>query len=526
MMPGQSEGVGMGSGVDGLRRRTADVAPAAACPAARNGWLTAPGRGGWLATAALAVGLAACSGNPAPETAPGGTADTVVRMPEPSDSAMAAAEREAGVDRQRLEAAQEDVARTVSGLDEATRREFLQLFGTDPLGLGRVPANAARYEIPLEMNESVQAWIRYFQEDIPDRFATYLSRAGRYAPMIRRKLREAGLPDDLLYLALIESGMNPHAYSRARAVGLWQFIYGTARLYGLEIDYWVDERRDPEKATDAAIAYLSDLYDEFGSWYLAAAAYNGGPGRVRRGMAYTGKQSFWDLSEARVLRRETRNYVPKLMAAALIARNPDRYGFGDVERMAPLEHEEVTVPDATSLDVIARAAGTSEDRIELLNPQLRRHVTPPNERTRVRVPVGHATRFAANYAEIPESKRVTWLVHTVTRGQTLSGIAARYGTSVRAIASANRGVRPRRLQIGQRLVVPRATGPSGRASASLALRRRAVEGSDGSTRITVQPGDTLWAIARAYDVSTDQLMAWNGLSSSVIRPGEQLTVSR
>jgi membrane-bound lytic murein transglycosylase D len=433
------------------------------------------------------------------------------------------------VDRERLEDAQRQAARNVGRLEESTREEFLELFGTDPLGLSRVPANAARYEIPLEMNEAVQGWIDYFQHDIPDRFATYLSRAERYAPMIRRKLRAAGLPQDLLYLSLIESGMNPHAYSRAHAVGLWQFIAGTARLYGLEVSYWVDERRDPEKATDAAIAYLSDLYDQFGSWYLAAAAYNGGPGRVRRSLDYTGEVDFWGLYETRALRRETRNYVPKLLAAATVARNAEAYGFDDVEPMEPERYDVVTVPDATSLDVIAEAAGTDEESVERLNPELRRRVTPPDRETRVKVPPGHGERFASNFAEIPPSERVTWLVHEVTRGQTLSGIASRYGTSARAISEANRGLDPRRLQIGQQLVIPRAARvPAGASSSAdyASLRNRAERGSDGTLELTVRRGDTLWALARAYDVSTEELRRWNDLQGATIRPGDRLTVRR
>lgn len=484
-------------------------------------------RGVGIAVPVAAVALvgAACSGNRSPQP-PSPTTEAATAMP--SDSAMAEAREKAGVDTARLRQAQKRVSRRVSRLDEATRREFIELFGADPLGLSTVPENAAVYEIPLETNDAVDMWIDRFARDIPDRFATYLARLGRYEEMIRPKLREAGLPQDLIYLAMIESGMNPNAYSHAHAVGMWQFIASTGQRYGLEVNYWVDERRDPEKATDAAIAFLSDLYREFGSWYLAAAAYNGGPNRVRWGIERVGSNDFWDLSDARVLRRETRNYVPKIIAAALIAKNPARYGFDDVEAMEPMRYDTVTVPEATSIDVIAEAAGTTEDRIERLNPQFRRHVTPPGDTARVLVPAGRATQFAANYAEIPEDERVTWLTHRVTRGQTLSEIASRYGTSVRAITSSNDGVSPRRLQIGQRLVIPRATrAPASVGSTQMAsMRERARSGPNGTREITVRAGDTLWTIARAYDVSTEQLMAWNDLESNVIRPGDELTVSR
>ncbi len=474
-------------------------------------------RGAIVAALAVAMLGWACAGNPAPSVAP----EPVQPAAEATPADLAAAEAE-GVDTERLVGAQREAEEVVEQLDEASRREFYELFGSDPLGLSRKPANAARYEIPLETNEQVDRWIEYFSVKAHSRFATYLSRAGRYEGMVRAKLREADLPEDLLYLAMIESGMNPRAYSRAHAVGMWQFIRGTGRRYGLEINYWLDERRDPYKATDAAIAHLSDLYDEFGSWYLAAAAYNGGAARVSRGIARTGSNDFWDLSQARVLRRETRNYVPKLIAAAIIAKNPEKYGFDDVEPESPLEFDTSVVPDATSFDVLAKAAGATEADIRLLNPQYPRLVTPPDREVEVRVPRGMKKTFAANYAEVPPDERVTWLEHVVTRGQTLSHIAQRYGTSVTAIRAANNYVNPRRLQIGQRLIIPR----SGAARARLASSSPAPAPPDGPLTVTVRSGDTLWAIGRRYKVSTRQLMELNGLNSSVIHPGDRITVRR
>lgn len=465
----------------------------------------------------------ACAGNPAPQTGPeraespsAGEESAAGAEDSVTEDSLRAAAREEGVDEEEVVAADREARRAVEGLDEATRREFRSLFGPDPLGLARTPENAGRYEIPLETNRAVEWWIDYFQEEIPDRFRIYLERSGRYEAMVRSRLREAGLPEDLLYLAMIESGMNPRAYSRAHAVGLWQFIAGTARRYDLEVSYWVDERRDPVKATDAAIAHLSDLYEEFGSWYLAAAGYNAGAGRVRWGIARTGSTDYWDLVDARVLRRETRNYVPKLIAAALIARDPDSYGFGDVTPDPPLSYDVVTVPDATSLDVIARAAGVEEERIRELNPHFLRNVTPPDRKAEVRVPAGRAEEFRARYAEIPPDERVTWLVHRVSRGQTLSHIASRYGTSVRAILAANEGLRPRRLQIGQRIVVPRVGNAGAAASGRF----------DGPARVVVRRGDTLWSIARRHNVSTRELMEWNGLESPLIHPGDRIEVRR
>ncbi len=477
----------------------------------------------WLPTVLLWT-VAACSQNqPATSPMTAAAGDSVVVPTPPSDSVLVAAAEE-GLDTATVLEANRETSRALEDLPEDTQREFLDLFGSDPLGLADRPRNAERYEIPLEMNAQVERWIEYFEKTVPDRFATYLSRLGRYEDMVRTRLREAGMPQDLIYLALIESGMNPNAYSRAHAVGMWQFIRGTGRLYDLEISYFLDERRDPVKSTDAAIAFLSDLYDQFGSWYLAAAAYNGGPGRVRRGIRRTGSNDFWDLVNARVLRRETRNYVPKLIAAALIAKDPERYGFTNIERQTPLEFEEVTVPDATSLDVIAEAAGVEESDIRTLNPQYLRRVTPPGREVTVKVPPRTAEVFAVNYSKIPADKRVTWLVHTVTRGQTLGQIAGRYGTSVAAIRGANNNVNPRRLQVGQRLVVPRSAGA---AKPAPVRSPEALEAPDGGAlTVTVRAGDTLWAIAKRYEVSTTQLMAWNGLSSTKIHPGDRITVRR
>ncbi|MEE9208544.1 MAG: LysM peptidoglycan-binding domain-containing protein [Gemmatimonadota bacterium] len=410
-----------------------------------------------------------------------------------------------------------------TNVGDLAQREVVWMLGPDPY----VRASTASPPPPLavlpDSNALVDRWIDYFQTRQPARFRTYLERAGRYEGMIRGKLRESGLPEDLLYLALIESGMNPYAYSRASAVGLWQFIRGTGRRYGLEISYWVDERRDPFKATDAAIAYLADLHDRFGSWYLAAAAYNAGEGRVSRGIRRTGSTSFWRLADARVLRRETRNYVPKMIAAATIARNLDKYGFYGVEPEPPLDFEVVEVPDATSFDVLAKAAGVQEEEIKALNPQFLRGATPPKRTVQLRVPQGHATAFASNYAEIPPSERVTWLEHVVTRGQTLSHIAVRHGTSVRAIRAANGNVNPRRLRVGQRLVIPR----SGMARTSVASAATSTRTSRTEPRtITVRRGDSLWTLARRHNVSTSELIAMNNLTTSRIYPGDRLTVRR
>jgi len=424
-----------------------------------------------------------------------------------------------------LSAAESTMAATPSEVEA----EVLELFGETELV--DAAAEEPTFDIPITVNDAVERWLTYFQTDGRKNFAIYLSRAGRYEPMMRAMFRDAGLPEDLVYVSLIESGFSPRAYSRARAVGLWQFISSTGRLYDLKISYWVDERRDPLKATKAAAAHLKDLYDEFGSWYLAAAAYNGGPNRVRRGISRTGSDDFWTLSQRRYLRRETRNYVPKLIAAALIAKQPEHYGFLDIQEAEPLAYDIVQVPDATSLDVIAEAAGVSAGEVAELNPQVLRGVTPPGEAYAVRVPPGTGHRFAVNFARVPDSERVTWVQHVVRRGETLSEIARNYGVSVSGIQAANRGINPRRLQIGQSLIIPRAGKLPTYATAPRTTARRVAPKKVEPQRpegpfITyrVQRGDSLWTIARRYDVTPNDLMQWNGLTTSRIYPGDEVRI--
>lgn len=414
---------------------------------------------------------------------------------------------------------------TVGATPQEVESEVREMFG--PEGMAEAESEEATWDIPITMNEAVERWLEYFQTDGRRNFSIYLSRSGRYEPMMRAVFRDSRLPEDLVYLSLIESGFSPRAYSRAHAVGLWQFIRSTGGLYGLRVSYWVDERRDPILATKAAAAHLKDLYEEFGSWYLAAAAYNGGATRVRRGIARTGSDDFWTLADRRYLRRETRNYVPKLIAAALIAKQPEHFGFIDIPQSEPLAYDVVRVPDATSLEVIAEAAGVPESDVAELNPQVLRGVTPPGERYSVRVPAGSGQTFAANYATIPPGDRVRWVAHTVRRGETLSRIARIYGVSVSAIRAANNYVNPRRLRIGQRLVIPRAGKLPTRLAAARTSSTRRVEPQRPDGRyITyrVQRGDTLWAIARRYDVTARQLMQWNGLRTTRIYPGDEVRV--
>lgn len=475
------------------------------------------GRSCWIiGTAAILASLSGCATS---------RADTDVPKPTEGDADPAEL---VSVDIPDTLAIQFEADSAMAATPSEVEAEVLELFGETELTVPE--SEEPSFDIPIIVNDAVERWLTYFQTDGRKNFAIYLARAGRYEPMMRAIFRDAGLPEDLVYVSLIESGFSPRAYSRARAVGLWQFISSTGRLYGLKVSYWVDERRDPIKATKAAAAHLRDLYEEFGSWYLAAAAYNGGPTRVRRGIRRTGSDDFWTLSERRYLRRETRNYVPKLIAAALIAKQPANYSFYAIPETEPLAYDIVQVPDATSLDVIAEAAGVTADEITELNPQVLRGVTPPGERYSLRVPAGTGHRFALNYARVPETERVTWVMHVVRRGETLSEIARNYGVSVSGIRAANRGVNPRRLQIGQRLVIPRAGKLPRYASAPRTVRRttpRKVEPQrpEGPfVTYRVQRGDSLWTIAKRYDVTPRDLMQWNGLTTSRIYPGDEVRI--
>lgn len=321
--------------------------------------------------------------------------------------------------------------------------------------------SSVEWDIPIVRNEYVDRFVEMFEQRQSDRMALYLKRSGRYEGMIREKLRERGMPEDLLFLSMVESGFNPNARSKASAVGLWQFMAATGRLYGLRIDAYVDERRDPERSTDAALRYLSDLHQQLGSWSLAAAAYNTGGNRVARIMrevtgAEKGQESdFWRIRSR--LPSETREYVPLIYAAAIIGKEPQRYGLDDVERLMPLRVEKVEVPGGTALSAVARAVGVDTDDIEELNPQLIQARTPPGKPYPVRVPLGRAPMFAANFRKSPtvEAAPVKQpATHRVATGESLSTIARRHGITVAALQRENDMGKRTVIRPGQMLKIP------------------------------------------------------------------------
>jgi len=389
----------------------------------------------------------------------------------------------------------------------------------------------ATYDIPMEVNARVLSIVEMFQTQKREWFQEALDRGALYIPLFERVLEEEGLPQDLVYLSMIESAFKPRAVSRAGARGLWQFITGTGKLYGLRQDYWVDDRFDPEKATRAAARHLKDLYDEFGDWYLAMAAYNAGPRRIERAVQRTGNRDFWTLAQKRYLPRETRSYVPLILAATLIGKSPEAYGFTRPAGAA-LEYDVFELDSPIDLETAAKSAGTTVDEMKLLNPELRHWVTPLDRKSYpLKIPRGSRAAFDVALAAIPEGDRVRFGAHVVERGDTLSKIARRYGTTIEALASANNMRSRTMIHPGQVLTVPVPPGALGSTSSSRARAfREASRDSipEGDQEIyVVARGDTLGAIADSFRMSLSELRALNDLpsGSSRIHPGQRLVVS-
>jgi membrane-bound lytic murein transglycosylase D len=317
------------------------------------------------------------------------------------------------------------------------------------------PKNGTDFDIPIVMNARVEHFIRYFQTSGKKIFSGWLARSAKYIPMMKSLLKENGLPEDLVYMALIESGFNPCAYSRKKAAGPWQFIYRTGKRYGLDVTWWVDERRDPEKSTVAAANYLKDLYDMFECWYLAAAGYNAGEYKIAKAMKRYHTEDFWELTKYRYLKRETKDYVPQLIASALIAKDPDEYGFTDIDYQDPLCFDKVKVPEVTDLGIIARACEIPLEEVRGLNPELLRNWTPPNVSDyEVRIPCGKREVFLRNFEALGPRQRFQFKTHVVNKGDTLANIAKRYRVDLEPILEINKITKTTRLSIGTNLLIP------------------------------------------------------------------------
>jgi membrane-bound lytic murein transglycosylase D len=383
-----------------------------------------------------------------------------------------------------------------------------------------VAVNGSHNEIPLVMNEHVEKEIRYFQNAKKKFFIESYKRSGRYRDEIVRKLKEAGLPEELSWLPLIESGFKVRALSRARALGLWQFIPSTGHKFGLKRDAWIDERLDPEKATDAAIAYLKELHSIFGDWTTVLAAYNCGEGRVLkviRNQKVNYLDNFWDLYQR--LPYETARYVPKFMATLHILNEPGKYGFYLGEPDEPVLSENVSLKKQVRLKDIAAKTNITLESLKSLNPELRHQTTPPSEYY-LKVPHGTGIELLASLDAIPAWKppQRSYVYHRVRRGETLSLIARKYGTSVTSIANANGIRRKHFIRVGQRLKIPvRGTRYSKIASAPKLS-------ANGTYR--VRKGDSLWLIAQKFNTSPARLKRLNGLRSTRLDVGQVIKVKQ
>lgn len=392
----------------------------------------------------------------------------------------------------------------------------------DPL---EVPLLPYWGDFPLADHPRVEKLYEFYTGNGRRTLANWLARAGRYIPMIQKVFAEEGLPLDLAYLAMIESGFNVRAYSWAHAAGPWQFIESTAKLYGMRNDWWIDERCDIEKATHAAAKHLKYLHTRFdGDWYLAVAAYNAGGGKVRKAIKTCGSRDFWQLVDGKVLREETKNYLPKLIAALKIVKDLEGNGFGDLDLYEPLNYDTVLVPTSTDLDVVARLCDVDYATIKALNPALKRWSTPPGVVDyRLNIPFGMAEQFQQLYAALPVEERARYHRHEIKSGDTLGRLAKRYNIQIDDIITLNNIKDPRALKIGQNLILPLQENFTSLPVDSLA------DNYQRSYRktYTVRSGDSLWKIAKRFGVSEKDLRVWNRLGwSNLLRPGQKLAVAK
>jgi membrane-bound lytic murein transglycosylase D len=418
---------------------------------------------------------------------------------------------------------------------------------------------ATEHDIPIPQNDRVLAYVELFQGRLRDYIHESLTRGTKYLPMIQSVFKDAGLPLDLAYIPVIESGFKTNALSKASAKGPWQFMRATASEQGLKTDWYVDERSDPEKATIAAAKYLKTLHEMFdGDWHLVLAAYNGGLGRVQRAMKRSGEEDFWALSSnTRYLPRETREYVPLILAAIIVAKNPTQYGF-DITAENPVEYETVVVPKAVDLRRVAEWTGRSIDEIQALNPELRRWTTPLKSEYELKVPKGTASEFSRRLASASpgELSALTW--YTVKRGESLAAIARKLRVSRVDLAEANHLSTKSRVNTGQALVVPRAPATllatNSRPAAPAAVASRPINGTaplaaagpsvsespavrtasraDSAPQVAsaktvtyrVRRGDTLFGIAQLFDTTVARIKSLNRLRSNNITPGTRLKI--
>ncbi len=370
-------------------------------------------------------------------------------------------------------------------------------------------------DLPLVLNDEVAMFINYFSS--PKGKGTLqraLARSGRYRDMISATLKQVGVPQDLIYLAQAESGFQPLALSRAGARGMWQFMASRASMYGLERNWWVDERQDPAKSTRAAAQHLKDLYNQFGDWYLAMAAYNSGPGTIQHAVERTGYADYWELYRRGVLPQETRNYVPIILAVTIMAKNPSQYGLEHVSLDPAPQVDQVAIDYPVDLRLVAECVDTSVNYLQELNPSLLRLTTPKGMPFTLRLPAGSAQKYQTAIAAIPPDMRTLWRYHQVESGDTLASIARKYHASPASITQAN-SLPSDTLEVGGKLIIPVTSGHS--EGESLAFSKH-------PTRYKVRKGDTVDSVADDYDVPVEKLRKWNHLRGSALTPGRTLTI--
>jgi len=365
-----------------------------------------------------------------------------------------------------------------------------------------------RSDLPLMMTDQVAGYISYFSNRGRGNFERAFARSGRYHDMMVSVLKEEGVPQDLIYLAQAESGFHPLAVSRVGARGIWQFMGSRARGYGLHHNMWVDDRQDPEKSTRAAAHHLKDLYNQFGDWYLAMAAYNSGPGTVQSAVKRTGFADFWELYRRNVLPKETRNYVPIILAVTIMAKNPSQYGLNEVAMDHPAAYDTVSLNYPVDLRLAAECVGATVEDLQDLNPSLLRLTTPREGKFELHLPAGTKDQYETAIAEIPVEMRLWWRYHTVHSGDTLASLAHTYHTTAKSIAEINhldppaKGA-PAELEADVKLVIPVAPGKHPLSDTATYARR--------ITRVRVHAGDTVQTVADNYGVSPLMIRRWNGL---------------
>ncbi len=373
--------------------------------------------------------------------------------------------------------------------------------------------------IPLVRTKQVDQFIEYFKTKGRKQFQIWLDRYAKYENLILPILSEHEMPEELMYLAMIESGLNPKAYSKANASGMWQFIYSTGKTYGLNRDWYKDERRDPVKATHAACNYLKDLYKEFDNWYLALAAYNCGSGRVARASKLHQTYDFWQMHS---LPRETRNYIPYFLSAAIIARSPSEYGFEVPKNIKPFQYDTITLEKSSDIAVLARVAGIKPKLLREYNPELRQSATPAEGKYELKIPMGVKEKFLAAWKEIPEEERFApqFIVHRVRYGESLWTISKKYNVSIHDLAAVNKIRNRNKVRVGQKLNVPLKGGNSW------------VNANKGGPRgyskriYKVKRGDTLGQIAENFGTRASKIRRWNNMKygSSLIHAGQKLVI--